>query len=157
MRIFGQGLVRFSAGTLGKKKNKKNSSVIFVKIFSSQEGGEKMAGSIEPLSHITTRFFQTQGRSGRRRLRWKRGNRARQSLPSADRNNKATLLLTGLRRTTKSSAKDLSRRWLLLQYVSRRTTILARPPMLTCWDTRPKPILVRVRGGCRRFLARILA
>jgi hypothetical protein len=36
-------------------------------------------------------------------------NRAKWSLPSADRNNKATLLLTGLRRTAKSSAKDLSR------------------------------------------------
>ena len=35
---------------------------------------------------------------------------AKKGLPSADRNNKATLLLTGPFRTAKSSAKDLTPR-----------------------------------------------
>ena len=35
---------------------------------------------------------------------------AKEGLPSADRNNKATLLLTGPFRTAKSSAKDLTPR-----------------------------------------------
>ena len=39
-------------------------------------------------------------------------------LASADRNNKATLLLTALPHTIKSSAKDLSQRKVKLQYVS---------------------------------------
>jgi hypothetical protein len=39
-------------------------------------------------------------------------------LPSADRNNKATLLLTGPYRTIKSYAKDLSPRMVKLQDAS---------------------------------------
>ena len=39
-------------------------------------------------------------------------------LPSADRNNKATLLLTGPDCTIKSSAKDSSPRIVKLQYAS---------------------------------------
>ena len=41
---------------------------------------------------------------------------AKDGLPSADRNNKATLLLTGPFRTAKSSAKDLTPLELKLQY-----------------------------------------
>lgn len=41
---------------------------------------------------------------------------AKDGLPSADRNNKATLLLTGPFRTAKSSAKDLTPLVLKLQY-----------------------------------------
>ena len=45
-------------------------------------------------------------------------NRVDGGLPSADRNNKATLLLTGPYRTIKSYAKDLSPRMVKLQDVS---------------------------------------
>ena len=43
-----------------------------------------------------------------------------QGLPSADRNNKATLLRTGPFRATKSSAKDSIPRVLKLQFANRR-------------------------------------
>jgi hypothetical protein len=43
---------------------------------------------------------------------------AKKGLPSADRNNKATLLLTGPFRTAKSSAKDLIPRVSKLQYAN---------------------------------------
>ena len=43
-------------------------------------------------------------------------SRRKDGLPSADRNNKATLLLTGPFRTAKSSAKDLTPLVLKLQY-----------------------------------------
>ncbi|KAG8667991.1 hypothetical protein FPOAC1_012834 [Fusarium poae] len=43
---------------------------------------------------------------------------AKDGLPSADRNNKATLLLTGPFRTAKSSAKDLTPLVLKLQYAN---------------------------------------
>jgi hypothetical protein len=45
-------------------------------------------------------------------------NRVDGGLPSADRNNKATLLLTGPYRTIKSYAKDLSPRMVKLQDAS---------------------------------------
>jgi hypothetical protein len=45
---------------------------------------------------------------------------AKDGLPSADRNNKATLLLTGPFRTAKSSAKDLTPLVLKLQYANYR-------------------------------------
>ena len=45
---------------------------------------------------------------------------AKKGLPSADRNNKATLLLTGPFRTAKSSAKDLIPRVPKLQYANYR-------------------------------------
>jgi hypothetical protein len=45
---------------------------------------------------------------------------AKYGLPSADRNNKATLLLTGPFRTAKSSAKDLTPLVLKLQYAKYR-------------------------------------
>ena len=51
---------------------------------------------------------------------------AKEGLPSADRNNKATLLLTGPFRTAKSSAKDLIPQPLKLQYASRRRALRAR-------------------------------
>jgi hypothetical protein len=51
---------------------------------------------------------------------------AKKGLPSADRNNKATLLLTGPFRTAKSSAKDLIPHPPKLQYASRRRSFLAR-------------------------------
>jgi hypothetical protein len=49
---------------------------------------------------------------------------AKDGLPSADRNNKATLLLTGPFRTSKSSAKDLTPLVLKLQYAKYRGTLL---------------------------------
>ncbi|PTB38465.1 hypothetical protein M441DRAFT_146708, partial [Trichoderma asperellum CBS 433.97] len=45
---------------------------------------------------------------------------AKNGLPSADRNNKATLLITGPFRTAKSSAKDLIQLMLKLQYAKYR-------------------------------------
>ncbi|KAJ4242988.1 hypothetical protein NW762_014845, partial [Fusarium torreyae] len=47
---------------------------------------------------------------------------AKDGLPSADRNNKATLLLTGPFRTAKSSAKDLTPLVLKLQYAKYQDT-----------------------------------
>lgn len=49
--------------------------------------------------------------------------KAKSGLPSADRNNKATLLLTGPFRTAKSSAKDLTPLVLKLQYAKYRDTL----------------------------------
>lgn len=60
---------------------------------------------------------------------WKRYyEKSRQSkgLPSADRNNKATLLLTGPFCTAKSSAKDLIPRVSKLQYAKYHLTLLVR-------------------------------
>jgi hypothetical protein len=53
-----------------------------------------------------------------RRWRVSKTNRVDGGLPSADRNNKATLLLTGPYRTIKSYAKDLSPRMVKLQDAS---------------------------------------
>ena len=50
---------------------------------------------------------------------------AKHGLPSADRNNKATLLLTGPFRTAKSSAKDLTPLVLKLQYAKYRDALRA--------------------------------
>jgi hypothetical protein len=50
---------------------------------------------------------------------------AKDGLPSADRNNKATLLLTGPFRTAKSSAKDLTPLVLKLQYAKHRDALPA--------------------------------
>jgi hypothetical protein len=50
---------------------------------------------------------------------------AKDGLPSADRNNKATLLLTGPFRTAKSSAKDLTPLVLKLQYAKYRDALPA--------------------------------
>jgi hypothetical protein len=50
---------------------------------------------------------------------------AKSGLPSADRNNKATLLLTGPFRTAKSSAKDLTPLVLKLQYAKYRDALRA--------------------------------
>ena len=50
---------------------------------------------------------------------------AKNGLPSADRNNKATLLLTGPFRTAKSSAKDLTPLVLKLQYAKYRDALRA--------------------------------
>ena len=50
---------------------------------------------------------------------------AKDGLPSADRNNKATLLLTGPFRTAKSSAKDLTPLVLKLQYAKYHDTLRA--------------------------------
>jgi hypothetical protein len=56
-------------------------------------------------------------------LRWE--IEAKDGLPSADRNNKATLLLTGPFRTAKSSAKDLTPLVLKLQYAKYRGALLS--------------------------------
>ncbi len=53
-------------------------------------------------------------------------NLGEEGLPSADRNNKATLLLTGPFRTTKSSAKDSSPRASKLQSANHRRALRAR-------------------------------
>ena len=52
-------------------------------------------------------------------------SRRKDGLPSADRNNKATLLLTGPFRTAKSSAKDLTPLVLKLQYAKYRDALPA--------------------------------
>ena len=49
---------------------------------------------------------------------------AKDGLPSADRGNKATLLLTGPFRTAKSSAKDLTLLVLKLQYAKYHGALL---------------------------------
>lgn len=53
-------------------------------------------------------------------------NLGEKGLPSADRNNKATLLLTGPFRTSKSSAKDSFPRELKLQYAKYHQTLQVR-------------------------------
>ena len=59
--------------------------------------------------------------------RWEVYKSGRQTgLRSADRNNKATLLLTRPGRTAKSSAKDSSQRAVKLQSGSHRRALLAR-------------------------------
>ncbi len=80
-------------------------------------------------------------------------------LASADRNNKATLLLTALPRTIKSSAKDLSQRKVKLQYVGVNNR--AFPQKSKCQpDTvrGQRPILIQLQcaGKHHRFLAWIL-
>ena len=54
-------------------------------------------------------------------------DRKKRGLASADRNNKATLLLTGPFRTAKSSAKDLIPRESKLQYAKQGGTFLVPP------------------------------
>lgn len=53
-------------------------------------------------------------------------NLGEEGLPSADRNNKATLLLTGPFRATKSYAKDSSPRASKLQFANHRRALRAR-------------------------------
>src|SRR5690606_14891641 len=70
-------------------------------------------------------------------------------LASADRNNKATLLLTALPRTIKSSAKDSSQRKVKLQYVDAETVVFptasgCRPA--TIQGQRPIRIQLRCAG-----------
>jgi hypothetical protein len=80
-------------------------------------------------------------------------------LASADRNNKATLLLTALPRTIKSSAKDLSQRKVKLQYVSvanRSFHQKARCQPDTIRGQRPILIQLQCAGKHHRFLAWIL-
>ena len=81
-------------------------------------------------------------------------------LVSADRNNKATLLLTTPRCTIKSSAKDLSLRIVKLQYTS-NTDGFFHPRCNTdlMRSTTQRPIRIRLRcrrGRNHRFLAWIL-
>ena len=83
-------------------------------------------------------------------------NLGEKGLPSADRNNKATLLLTGPFRTAKSSAKDSVPPELKLQYAKYRRALRAR--------RRIRPLRLEAeayscpprRAGYRRFLAWIL-
>ena len=79
-------------------------------------------------------------------------------LPSADRNNKATLQLTGPYRTIKSYAKVLSPRMVTLQDVSWHCGL---PPQGRCRPAKirgQRPIRIRLRcvGEYPRVLAWIL-
>jgi hypothetical protein len=82
---------------------------------------------------------------------------AKKGLPSADRNNKATLLLTGPFRTAKSSAKDLIPHPPKLQYASRRRALPARRGvrLLRC-EAGAYSHAPEACGRCRRVPARIL-
>jgi hypothetical protein len=82
---------------------------------------------------------------------------AKEGLPSADRNNKATLLLTGPFRTAKSSAKDLIPHPLKLQYASRRRALRARRGirLLRC-EAGAYSYAPEACGRYRRVPARIL-
>src|SRR5690606_26053120 len=65
---------------------------------------------------------------------WGTRNLGEEGLPSADRNNKATLLLTGPFRATKSYAKDSSPRASKLQFANHRrgtSSPTGRPPAKT--------------------------
>jgi hypothetical protein len=67
-------------------------------------------------------------------------------LASADRNNKATLLLTALPRTIKSSAKDSSQRKVKLQYVD--TEVVVFPTTADCQPATiqgQRPIRIQLR------------
>ena len=84
-------------------------------------------------------------------------SRRRQGLPSADRNNKATLLLTGPFRTTKSSAKDSIPRVSKLQYASHRRALRARRhARLLGYEAEAYSYTSTTCGRYRRFLAWIL-
>jgi hypothetical protein len=82
---------------------------------------------------------------------------AKEGLPSADRNNKATLLLTGPFRTAKSSAKDLIPHPPKLQYASRRRALPARRGvrLLRC-EAGAYSYAPEACGRYRRVPARIL-
>ena len=82
---------------------------------------------------------------------------AKKGLPSADRNNKATLLLTGPFRTAKSSAKDLIPHPPKLQYASRRRALRARRVvrLLRC-EAGAYSYAPEACGRYRRVPARIL-
>lgn len=70
-------------------------------------------------------------------------------LASADRNNKATLLLTALPRTIKSSAKDSSQRKVKLQYVDAEAVVFpttAGCQPATIQGQRPIRIQLRCAG-----------
>ena len=80
-------------------------------------------------------------------------------LASADRNNKATLLLTALPHTIKSSAKDLSQRKVKLQYVGvdyRSFHQQTRCQPDTVRGQRPILIQLQCAAKHHRFLAWIL-
>ena len=82
---------------------------------STARGGPLQAGPSRALSlrlstHRNLAFSRRSGRQVHEEIEAKEG------LPSADRNNKATLLLTGPFRTSKSSAKDLTPLVLKLQF-----------------------------------------
>ena len=82
---------------------------------------------------------------------------AKKGWPSADRNNKATLLLTGPFHTTKSSAKDLIPRVMKLQYTEDRRTLRAhRKNRLLGYEAKAYSYTSITCGKCRRVLAWIL-
>ena len=83
--------------------------------------------------------------------------KAEEGLPSADRNNKATLLLTGPFRTTKSSAKDSIPRVSKLQYASHRRALRARRKFrLLGYEAEAYSYTSTTCGRYRRVLAWIL-
>ena len=86
-------------------------------------------GAIFPFSHAP-RVPSPVGRHHNRIMR----NLGEEGLPSADRNNKATLLLTGPFRATKSYAKDSSPRASKLQFANHHRDTsrpVGRPPAKT--------------------------
>ena len=92
---------------------------------------------------------------GRGRKYWE--IEAKKGLPSADRNNKATLLLTGPFRTAKSSAKDLIPHPPKLQYASHRRALRARRGIrLLRYEAGAYSYAPEACGRYRRVPARIL-
>ena len=75
-------------------------------------------------------------------------------LASADRNNKATLLLTALPHTIKSSAKDSSQRKVKLQYVDAEAEVF--PPAAGCQPATiqgQRPIRIQLRCAGVKIIA----
>ncbi|KAH8754381.1 hypothetical protein F5883DRAFT_431400, partial [Diaporthe sp. PMI_573] len=82
---------------------------------------------------------------------------AKDGLPSADRNNKATLLLTGSFRTAKSSAKDLTPHVFKLQYANYQRPLRGRwRNRLLRYEAEAYSYPSTTRGRYRRVLAWIL-
>ena len=82
---------------------------------------------------------------------------AKKGLPSADRNNKATLLLTGPFRTAKSSAKDLIPRVMKLRYAEDHRALPAQwQNRLLRYEAEAYSDPSATCGRCRRVLAWIL-
>ena len=82
---------------------------------------------------------------------------AKKGLPSADRNNKATLLLTGPFRTAKSSAEDLTPRVFKLQYAKYHRALRARwRNRLLRYEAEAYSYSTTTRGANRPVPARIL-
>ena len=92
-------------------------------------------------------------------LTWSEDKSDNKGLISADRNNKATLLLTIPRCTFKSYAKDLSPRMVTLPSAGKTRRLSATRPVPACCGAAAEALFVSVsdvRGENRRVLAWIL-